>query len=229
MAVAVWPVYTTGIAREARMKRRHELLVMGSALLLAIGGVAIAATGYKYVLNMPLGDPEFYDVSIPPINIYTDLVSIFNDINGSPGCPIAEGGVTGFLPDGSLCSWTGPFSCNRPFRPGEGIRLSFGPGGCSGWVIVGGSGPIVTPPIVGTLSAPLQSCATSEPWCFVFPQPYPRTPFIIVNPQLACLNGNTLDKCWNELRDEEGGDGSLTSLTFFPPAVAVLPAPGRES
>lgn len=120
------------------MKRTKLLWVLG-AILLAVGGAALASNmGFKFVPNIATADPDVYDVSLPLNNNYTDLASIYNDINGSAGCSAAS--VTVFNPDQSACAWTGPFSCNTAVASGQGIRVTTG-GACTGWVIVGSHNP----------------------------------------------------------------------------------------
>ena len=121
------------------MTKRVKLLWVMGAILLAVGGAALASNmGFKFVPNIATADPDIYEISIPLNNNYTDLASIFNDINASAGCSAA--GVTVFAPDQSQCSWTGSFSCNQAYTAGTGVRVSTY-GTCTGWVIVGSHNP----------------------------------------------------------------------------------------
>jgi len=121
------------------MKKHMKLLWIAGAILLAVGGAAVASNmGFKYAANLPTADPDIYDVSIPLNHNYTTLSSIFDDINTSPGCTAAS--VTVFNPDQSSCTWNGPFSCNTAYNSGQGIRVTVG-GPCTGWIIVGSHNP----------------------------------------------------------------------------------------
>lgn len=121
------------------MVKHMKLLWVAGAILLAVGGIAVASNmGFKFVPNIATGDPEIYQVAIPLNNNYTTLSSIFNDISASAGCSAAQ--VTFFNPDQSSCSWTGSFTCDQPYAPGQGLRIST-IGACTGWVIVGSHNP----------------------------------------------------------------------------------------
>lgn len=125
------------------MTRPMKMLWVAGAVLLAVAGAAVASNmGFKGVPNLALSDPNIYDVSIPLNNNYTTLSSIFNDINASAGCSAAA--VTVFAPDQSSCVWNGPFSCDLPYSPGQGIRVSVGPPNCTQWIIVGSHNPSYT-------------------------------------------------------------------------------------
>lgn len=115
-------------------------------------------TGVKMVPDFALGDPNFYPINIPCCNNYTDLVSVFNDISSSAGCTAAQ--ITSFNPDRSSCSWTGPFTCNRPLQCAEVPWVStVGP--CNGWVIVGANcasgSPLIAAARVITVVDPLRT------------------------------------------------------------------------
>lgn len=121
------------------VKRMMKLLWVGGAILLAVGGTAMASNmGFKFVPNLVDVDPLIYDISIPINNNYVDLKSIFDDIAASVCTP---GGVTVFDPAQNLCAWTGPFSCNTPYVDGQGIRVSVAGASCATWVIVGSHNP----------------------------------------------------------------------------------------
>lgn len=122
------------------MSRSRKVFMGVAVLLIAVGGVALASNmAYKVVPHLDLSDPNFYDISLPQVNNYTDLASVWNDINTSPGCVMADGGRVGsFADDETSCEWNGPFSCNRALDPDEYVRVSVAsPGLCRGWVIVG--------------------------------------------------------------------------------------------
>jgi hypothetical protein len=121
------------------MTKRVKLLWVMGAILLAVGGAALASNmGFKFVPNIATADPDIYEISIPLNNNYTDLASIFNDINASAGCTAVQ--VTAFNPDQTSCSWTGGFTCNTAYTAGTGVRVSTA-GPCTGWVIVGSHNP----------------------------------------------------------------------------------------
>lgn len=121
------------------MTKHMKLLWVAGAILLAVGGAAMASNmGFKFVPNITLLDPNVYDISIPLNNNYADLSQIFDDISASPGCTAAS--VTQFAPDQSACAWVGPFSCNQPYASGSGVRVTVA-AGCTGWVIVGSHNP----------------------------------------------------------------------------------------
>lgn len=124
------------------MRRSRMSLGIAAAVLLAIGGAALASNmAFKFVPHMDFADPDYYDISIPDVNNYTDLVSVFDDVNTSPGCTALS--VCQFHNDiGTACCWNGPFSCNESLGGSGFLRVSVGPPGfCRGWVIVGANGP----------------------------------------------------------------------------------------
>jgi hypothetical protein len=113
---------------------------VAASLSICVCGLVLASNmSFKVVPSIPTADPDVYDISLPLVNNYTDLASVFNDINASAGCEAAQ--VTVFNSDQTSCSWTGPFSCNTALQPGEGVRVSTVSAGCSGWVIVGAHNP----------------------------------------------------------------------------------------
>lgn len=121
------------------MVKHMKLMGVAGAILLVVAGAAVASNmGFKFTANIATADPDIYDISIPLNNNYTSLQAIFDDINASAGC--AAAGVTIFSPDQSTCAWIGAGSCNAPYLPGQGIRVStLGP--CTAWVIVGSHNP----------------------------------------------------------------------------------------
>lgn len=119
------------------MSRNARSLCVVALLALFIVGAAVAGNmTFKFVPSLIDQDPGIYKISLPLMNQYTDLASVFNDISGSAGC--TAGGVSTFLPDQSSCTWNGPYSCNRPIVKGEGITVSVLGGPCTDWIIVGG-------------------------------------------------------------------------------------------
>lgn len=128
------------------MAKRARLLGTVAVICLTIGGVALASNmTFKFVPTLT-DDPDVYRISLPLVNNYTDLASIFNDIDVSPGCfarsvttfNICDPGSSG---DKKSCTWNGPYSCNTPLEPGEGISVSVSGPGCT-WIIVGAHNPI---------------------------------------------------------------------------------------
>ena len=110
------------------MTNRMKLLWVAGAILLAVGGAAMASNmGFKFVPNIQLVDPNIYDVSIPLNNNYVTLQSIFDDINASAGCTALS--VTSFgnspVPQ-TACAWVGSFSCNQPLDIGQAVRVTVG-------------------------------------------------------------------------------------------------------
>jgi hypothetical protein len=121
------------------MTKHMKLLWVTGAIVLAVGGAALASNmGFKFVPNIATADPDVYDISIPDNNNYGTLSDIYNDISTSPGCTAAS--VTVFNPDQSSCTWAGDFTCDQPYVPGQGIRVTTA-GACTGWVIVGSHNP----------------------------------------------------------------------------------------
>lgn len=131
------------------MAKHMKLMGVAGAILLAIGGTAMASNmGFKIVPNLALQDPNVYEISIPLNNNYTDLKSIFDDIGTN--CPNGASSVTHFAPDQSSCTWNGPFSCSNPLAGGQAVRVTVAVTGCATWVIVGSHNPsfVYTFPLV---------------------------------------------------------------------------------
>jgi hypothetical protein len=121
------------------MTKHMKLLWVAGAILLAVGGAAMASNmGFKFVPNIATHDPDIYPISIPFNNNYPTLSSIFNDISASPGCTAAS--VALFAADQSSCTWTGGFTCDAPYPSGRGVIVTVS-AGCTGWVIVGSHNP----------------------------------------------------------------------------------------
>ena len=121
------------------MMRHMKLMGVAGTILLVVAGMAVASNmGFKFTANIATADPDIYDISIPLNNNYASLQSIYDDISASSGCSAAQ--VTIFNPDQSSCSWIGAGSCNAPYLPGQGIRVSTA-GPCTAWVIVGSHNP----------------------------------------------------------------------------------------
>ena len=105
------------------MVKHMKLMGVAGAILLVVAGAAVASNmGFKFTANIATGDPDIYDVSIPLNNNYTSLQGIYDDISASSGCTASS--VTIFAPDQSSCSWIGAGSCNAPYNPGKGIRVT---------------------------------------------------------------------------------------------------------
>jgi len=124
------------------MAKHMKLLWIAGAILLAVGGAAVASNmGFKFVPNLATGDPDIYQISLPFNNNYVDIQDVFDDISASAGCSAAA--VTVFHPDQSTCAWTGSLSCNEAVGSARGVRVgTIGP--CTGWVIVGSHNPALT-------------------------------------------------------------------------------------
>src|ERR1043166_7534269 len=124
--------------RSKLMTNRMKLLWVAGAILLAVGGAAMASNmGFKFVPNIQLGDPNIYDVSIPLNNNYTTLQSVYDDINASAGCTALSVTTFGNSPvPQTACAWVGDFTCNAALNPGQAVRVTTA-GTCTGWVIVG--------------------------------------------------------------------------------------------
>lgn len=121
------------------MVKHMKLMGVAGAILLVVAGAAVASNmGFKFTANIATGDPDIYDVSIPLNNNYTSLQGIYDDISASSGCTASS--VTIFAPDQSSCSWIGAGSCNAPYNPGKGIRVTTA-GACTAWIIVGSHNP----------------------------------------------------------------------------------------
>ena len=126
------------------MTKRMKLLWVAGAVLLAVGGAAMASNmGFKFVPNIANGAPAVYDISIPLNNNYTTLRSIFDDINASAGCSAAA--VINFnnSPIGTgSCTWAGPFTCDSTYHKGESVWVKVAAStSCTGWVVVGSHDP----------------------------------------------------------------------------------------
>lgn len=150
------------------MRRSSTFIVVAVGALLAMAGVTLGANlAFRGAPALSLADPNIYDISIPMVNGYTDLVSIFDDINAS-GCSAAE--VAAFTPDGGSCVWNGLYSCNRPYSPGEGVRVSVH-SPCSDWIIAG-SNPAGSPFTggAGTINFP-----TVDPDMYLVGAPWNKT------------------------------------------------------
>lgn len=163
-----------------------------AAILLAISGVTVASNmAFKVVPDLKCPDPGVYDISIPRINSYTSLASIYNDISTSPGCTASS--VTSFNSDQSSCTWNGPFSCNRPYSSGEGLRISVGPPFCRGWLIVGAN---------ADAPANAFNFSVSDPSVYVAAYPYNGTAF-------------TLADVFLDINANGSPAGSAASVTIF--------------
>lgn len=147
------------------MTKHGKMLWVMGAILLMIGGVAVASNmGFKFVPNIATADPEVYWISIPLNNNYTDLASIYNDITAE--CPNGAAQAVRVHPDQSQCIWNGPFSCNEPYLPGEAVYVSTAVSGCTTWVIVGSHNPSfvynfpTADPDIYTISVPYHTTLT---------------------------------------------------------------------
>jgi hypothetical protein len=120
------------------MFRRKTFLTVVLVCIAAVVPAVASNVGFKFVPAIGSSDPDVFDISLPYFNNYTTNASIFDDINTSPGCDALQ--VTTFFADQSSCSWTGPWSCNKPYTVGDGIRISVAAPGCT-WVIAGSSDP----------------------------------------------------------------------------------------
>lgn len=122
------------------MTKHVKLLWIAGAVLLVIGGAAVASNmGFKFVPNIATADPEVYWISIPLNNNYGDTQDIYDDITAE--CPNGAASVTQIAPDQSACTWAGAFTCNDVFAPGEAVLVSTAATGCTSWVIVGSHNP----------------------------------------------------------------------------------------